>query len=406
VSLLGLVAVLLAACGGAASGGGSHSPIKVGFVYPESGTVSANGADERAGWELGLKDAGSTVDGHKIQTLYADSAADPNTALTAARQLINNQGANMLVGPVAANVGLAVRNAIAGQNTPTVYFSACPDEFATSEKTPNLLLTGWTCDQPSLPFGKYVYDTLGYHHITTIGLDFAFGWQSIGGFLHTFEAAGGKVDKQLWNPITTADFSSYVTQIPASTQAVFALESGSTAVKFLQAYKSFGLKGKIPLIGGGTLTDYSSLRSDTAADVEGVITTLMYADGLDTAANNRFVQEYHKATGTYPSYYAESGYAGALLIVSALKKVNGNVSDSKALMNALKTTKIVAARGPVSINQGTASPVQNVYVRKVEVVNGVLRNVPIHTFKAVEPWDGISKSQWEQIAPHYTRSSF
>jgi branched-chain amino acid transport system substrate-binding protein len=398
-----LAAGLAGACGNA-GGAASATPIKIGFVLPLSGTVAANGQDERDGWNLGLKDAGSVIDGHRIQTMFADGAADPTTALTVTHQLVENRGAQLLVGPIAANVGLALRGYIASRGIPTVYMSACSDELATSEKTPNLILTGWTCDQPSLPFGTYVYQKLGYHHITTIGLDFAFGWQVVGGFLKTFEAAGGKVDKQLWNPITTADFSPYVAQIPQDTQAVFALESGSTAVKFLQAYQQFGLKSKIPLIGGGTLTDYSSLRSDSPDAVLGVITPLMYADGLDTPENKRFVDEYHAATGKYPSYYAESAYAGAKLVVTALRKLHGDVSDPRKVLQALRSTQIVAPRGPVKLSSETNSPIQNVYVRKVELVDGVLRNVPIDTFRNVPPWGTLPRAEWEQQAAHYTRS--
>ncbi|HZU17131.1 MAG TPA: ABC transporter substrate-binding protein, partial [Candidatus Dormibacteraeota bacterium] len=181
-----LAAGLAGACGNA-GGAASATPIKIGFVLPLSGTVAANGQDERDGWNLGLKDAGSVIDGHRIQTMFADGAADPTTALTVTHQLVENRGAQLLVGPIAANVGLALRGYIASRGIPTVYMSACSDELATSEKTPNLILTGWTCDQPSLPFGTYVYQKLGYHHITTIGLDFAFGWQVVGGFLKTFE---------------------------------------------------------------------------------------------------------------------------------------------------------------------------------------------------------------------------
>ena len=400
-------ALLVTAC---SSGGGStessSGPIKVGFLLPLSGNFSSNGKSEQAGWNLGLKKAGETVNGRKIQTLFSDTAADPNQGLSQTRQLIDNQHVDIMIGPLAANVGLAVRAKLASSKVPSLYAAACPVELATTQKSDNVVLTGWTCDQPSLPFGKYAYDVLGYRHITTIGLDFAFGWQVVGGFLSTFKAAGGTVDKQIWNPTTTTDFSSYVSQIPRSTQAVFSLESGAGATKFLQAYKQFGLKGKIPLLGGGTLTDYSSLGADTPDIAEGVITSLQYADGIDTAENKAFVDAYKAQTGTYPSYYAESGYATAKLVVEALKKLNGDTSDKAKLLETLKSVPIQGARGPVSIEGSTNSPIQNVYIRKVEVVNGDLRNVPIQTFQNVQPWASLPQDQWQKQASHYTRNSF
>jgi branched-chain amino acid transport system substrate-binding protein len=400
------LALLISACSGGGTSGGSSGPIKIGFLLPLSGNFASNGKSEQSGWNLGLKSAGDTVNGRKIQTLFADDAADPNQGLSQARQLIDNQHVDIMIGPLAANVGLAVRAKLASSRVPSLYAAACPVELATTQKADNILLTGWTCDQPSLPFGKYAYDVLGYRHITTIGLDFAFGWQVVGGFLSTFKAAGGTVDKQIWNPTTTTDFSSYVSQIPRTTQAVFALESGAGATKFLQAYKQFGLKGKIPLLGGGTLTDYSSLSADTPDIAEGVITALQYADGIDSPENKAFVDAYKAETGTYPSYYAESGYATAKLVVEALKKLNGDISDKAKLLEALKSVPVRASRGSVSIESSTNSPVQNIYIRKVEVVDGQLRNVPIETFQNVQPWGSLPPDQWRKQAGNYTRTSF
>ena len=396
--------LVLMACGGGAGQSQNTSPIKVGFVGTTSGVFAPQGADMQDGWKLGLKDAGGTVNGRKINTVYVDDAGDPNQGLSGARQLIENQNVDILIGPLAANVALAVRGFVAGTGVPTLSPAACPDELATSQKTNNLILTGWTCDQPTLNFGKYAYEKLGYRHVTTVAMDYAFGWQVTGGFVATFKAAGGKIDKQIWSPITAADYSPFVAQIPADTQAVFALMAGTAAVRFTDAYSSFGLKNKIPLIGGGTLTDYSVLRSEKPDTVLDVITVLQYADGLNTPENKKFVDEYKAATGKYPSYYADSAYSTAVLVVDALKKVGANTKDRAALVKALKSTTFKAARGPVSINADTNSPIQNVYIRKVAVVDGELRNVVIDTIKQSQPWGPLRKSDWEAMVPHYGRT--
>jgi branched-chain amino acid transport system substrate-binding protein len=404
LAALGLL--LAAACGGGgtASQAQNGAPIKVGFIGTTTGVFAPQGADMMDGWKLGLKDAGDTVAGRKISTVFVDDAGDPNQGLSDARQLVENQGVDLLIGPLAANVALAVRGYVAGAGVPLLSAAACPDELATSQKSNNIILTGWTCDQPTLNFGKYVYEKLGYRHVTTIAMDYAFGWQVTGGFAATFKAAGGKLDKQIWSPITAADYSPFVAQIPSDTQAVFALMAGTAAVRFTDAYQAFGLKGRIPLIGGGTLTDYSVLRSEKAETVQDVITVLQYADGLDTAENRKFVDEYRAATNKYPSYYADSAYSTAVLLVDALKTVNGNTKDRAGLLKALKSTTFKAARGPVSISQDTNSPIQNIYIRKVAVVNGDLRNIVIDTIKQSRPWGPLSRSDWEAMVPKYGRS--
>lgn len=401
-----LIAAVLfgGACGGGAPSTQNAGPIKVGFLLPLTGVFAPNAQDLRDGWNLGLKDAGDTVNGRKIETTILDDAADPNTGLTDARQLIETQKVDILGGPIAANVGLAIRAYVAGTGIPTVYPAACSVEHATTEKANNIILTAWTCDQPGLNFGKYAVEKLGYKHITTVGLDYAFGWQSIGGFLAAFKAAGGTVDKQIWAPLNTTDFSPFVTQIPRDTQAVFALMAGATSVRFTQAYKALGLKDRVPLIGGGTLTDYSALRSEAPDTVLGAVTVLQYADGIDTPANRKFVDLYKGATGKLPSYYAESGYATAKLVVAALKKVGANTRDRASLIKAFKTTTFEAPRGPVAIDQDTNSPVQNIYIRRVDMVDGVPRNVVVETIKNSPPWGPISKQEWLKISTHYART--
>jgi branched-chain amino acid transport system substrate-binding protein len=399
-----IVLLLVAACGGGASGQAREtSPIKIGFVLPLTGVFAPNGQDEVDGWNLAMKEVGDTVAGRKVQTSFTDDASDPNQGLTDAKQLVENQNVGLLVGPVAANVALALRGYIASSGIPAVYLSACPVELATSQKTSNLILTGWTCDQPTLNFGKYVYDKLGYRHITTVAMDYAFGWQVTGGFASTFKAAGGRIDKQVWAPINAPDYSPYVAQIPKDTEAVFDLAAGTASIRFADAYKAFGLKGKIPLIGGGTLTDYSALRSMDPSTILDTITVLQYADGIDTPANQKFVQAYHAATNKYPSYYAESAYATYKLIHSVLEKRNGSLSDRASVVRDLQTTTIQAPRGPVSISTVTNSPVQNIYIRKVQMVNGAMRNVVIDTIKSSQPWGPLPRAQWQAQAPKYSR---
>lgn len=402
VALLMAVAAV-AGCGGG-SGGGSDSPITIGFMSEVTGPFAANGKDLRTGWNLGIKDAGGTVNGHKVETKVVDEAGDPGKAVTLAHQLVQAQGVDLLVGPQASNAGLAIQSYVKSKGIPTIY-PGCGIEPTQGTVVPNIVLTGWTCDQPTLVFGKYAHDSLHYNHITTVGLDYAFGWQSVGGFAKAFTDAGGTVDKQIWIPTSASDYSSYMSQIPRNTDAVFALMAGSPSAQFTSAYNSFGLKGKVPLIGSGTLTDYSVLPSEGQKDITGLVTALQYADGLKTAANQKFVKEFRAAAGKYPSYYAEDGYTSALIAMDALKQVKGDTGDQQALVKALQHAHVDAPRGPVSISPTTNSPVQNVYIRRVESVGGQLRNVPISTAKAVQPWDGLQQSVWEQLAAHYSRST-
>ncbi len=80
---------------------------------------------------------------------------------------------------------------------------------------------------------------------------------------------------------------------------------------------------------------------------------------------------------------AVSGYDGMHLIYAALKKTGGK-TDGDALIEAMKGMKWESPRGPISIDPDTRDIVQNIYIRKVEKVDGELYNVEFETFEAVK----------------------
>src|SRR5919204_1821538 len=399
--LLVLPALLLAACGG---GGGqaNTSPIKVGYMVPLTGNFASNGRNEINGFNLGLKDFGDSVNGRKITPIVVDTQADPNTALSQAHQLVENQNIDILEGPLAANEIAAVSAYVGPKGVPTDDLSLCSAvQLDYYVKFNNGLDSGWACNQPATQGAVYAYNDLHWRHITTIGQDFAFGWLVVGGFAASFKKLGGTIDKMIWAPNTTLDFSPYVSQIPSNTDGVFAELSGQTAVRFTLAYKQFGLKDKTPLLGITQLTDYSALPSEDPDAIMGLRTDAQYCDGIDTPENKKFADEYKSQYGTYPAYYSDAGYAKARLLVEALKKVNGSTSDKKAVVKAMRTTAIQAARGPVKLSGAPAySPIQNIYICQVQNVGGALRNVPIKTYSNVQPWGPLPQKTWEAEYRH------
>jgi hypothetical protein len=106
------------------------------------------------------------------------------------------------------------------------------------------------------------------------------------------------------------------------------------------------------------------------------------------------VKRYRAEYGTYPSNQSEVGFTKARILVNALRKLHGDASNHKKLIDTMKSTAIVAPRGPVRLNKKYLSPVQNIYICQVKRVNGDLRNVPVYTYSNVEPWGPLTEDQW------------
>ena len=115
----------------------------------------------------------------------------------------------------------------------------------------------------------------------------------------------------------------------------------------------------------------------------GVVTAHHYSAAHSSALNKRFVEAFGKANnGLRPNFMAVGAYDGMRVILEAAKVTQGTGGD--ALLQAMKGQSIESPRGPVSIDPQTRDVVHNIYVRKVERVNGQLWNTEIQTFTAVK----------------------
>jgi branched-chain amino acid transport system substrate-binding protein len=380
--MLLMVMVALVTVAPSASWAQGKGPIKIGYITPLSGSMAANGKDMLAGAELYLEEIGYQVAGRKIEFIVEDDEANPATGLTKTRKLVEKDGVHIMSGGLMASTGYALAPYIDSKEIPSTYPVMAPDDLTQRQRAKWIVRTGWNASEPSHPFGEYAYQTLKYRKISIIGLDYAFGWECAGGFQQTFEGSGGKIVQKIWTPLTVTDFSPYLAQISRDVDAVWAMFTGRSTLQFIKQYQEFGLKGKIALIGGGTLTDEHALPS-MGDEAIGTMTALHYSEALDNPANKKFVKAYRAKAKKAASYYSEGTYTGMRWIVEAIKAVNGDVENKVKLMEALKKVEIKdVPRGPLRLDD-YLNPVQNIYVRKVERVGGELQNSVIHTFPNV-----------------------
>lgn len=373
------VALIVGSNGAAVSQG--KGPIRIGFIAPTTGTFAANGRDMLNGFLLFWEEKGFTVAGRRVEIIHEDDAGVPANTLTKARKLVEQDRVHMLVGPLTASSGYALRDYVHNGKIATIYPIVSADDITQRRRTPYIVRVGWTSSQPAHPFGEWVAKNLGYKRIATIAYDFAFGHEWVGGFQRTFEENGGRIVQKLWPPIGAPDYAPYLAQLRRDVDAVFAVFSGGDALRFLAQYQEFGLKDRIPLIGGGTLTDEHVLPQ-MGNEAVGIITALHYSAVLETPENRVFASAYARKYNRPPSYYSENSYTAGRFIYEALVAIRGNVEDKEKFLGALRKIRIPdAPRGPVYLDE-FQNPVQNIYIRRVDR-RGILRNTVIFTYPKV-----------------------
>ncbi|MCC7104242.1 MAG: ABC transporter substrate-binding protein [Chloroflexi bacterium] len=406
---LAVVAGLVAACAPPGSGGGQQSgPIKIGLLSPTTGTTAASGTDLINGWNLYWKLKGAKVANREVQTNHEDTGGDPTVALTKARQLVEQNKVSMLVGPLLANEAYALADYVKTNGTPLLMPVGSSDDLTQRAHVPTVIrIAGWTSSQPHHPFGEWAAeqgcDGKPCKKLVTICTDYAFGHEVCGGFSHTFTLKGGQIVQQLWNPIGTPDYSSYLSQMPGfNADGVFALAVGADSIRFVKQWNEFGYKGKIPLLGGEVLLDQSLLRG-MGPEAEGLISAGHFAEGRTDKGTADFAEAYLKEYNQLPSYYAASGYTAALWIVQALEKTNGDTETKKFLEAVRGVTLDDSPMGPMKLDKYD-NPIENAYVRKVEKrPDGKLWNVPIKTTNNVSQFWTFNPEEFLK-KPVYSRS--
>src|SRR5213083_3098560 len=197
LTLLALASPLAVPPRAAAQGG----PIKIGMLAPLTGPFAATGKDMVNGTELYLDEVGRQMGGRKIELIVEDTEGNPATALTKARKLVEQDKVHLLTGGLLASTGYALHPLAEAQRIPTTYPVMSSDDLTQRKPAKWVVRTGWNSSQSMHVFGEWVAKTLKYKRIVTIGLDYAFGWESVGGFQRTFEESGGQIIQKIWTPL-------------------------------------------------------------------------------------------------------------------------------------------------------------------------------------------------------------
>ena len=193
-------------------------------------------------------------------------------------------------------------------------------------------------------------------------------------------------------PLANPDFAPFLQRArDHKPDAVFIFVPSGQGAIFVKQFLERGLdKAGIKIIGPGDVTDDDVLNRMGDA-VIGSVTAHIYSAAHPSQMNKDYVAAFRKANGNMrPNFMSVGGYDGMHLIYEALKKTGGN-TGGEALVAAMKGMAWESPRGPISIDPETRDIIQNVYMRKVEKVDGELYNVEFETFNAVKDPGKIKK---------------
>ncbi len=364
----------------------TSAPIRIGLMAPLTGVAAAGGREIVDGFTMYWSEIKNMAGGRKVEVLVEDDASNPDTALQKARRLVEQTKVDFLAGNLLANTGLAVANYVKGNGVPYFIPVIAANDLTQRARIKNVIrVGGYAASQFSPPLADWALKQ-GYRRVAMIAQDYTFGHEQCGGFAQTFTEGGGAVVGQFWHPLNTADYSPYLGQVASlKPDIVFAMETGADSTRLVQQYASFGLKGRIPLLGAQNTIDQSVIRT-MGPECEGIISAAHFAEGADLPATQAFVKAY---AGRYdnkiPSLYGFTHYIGAMWIAKAINAINGRIEDRNLFLDTvLKTDLPESPLGkPVRLD-AYGNPVYDVFIRRVmKNKEGKYVNAPIDSYPQV-----------------------
>ena len=357
----------------------AENTVKIGIVMPMTGTLASAGLQVIAGARLYIKQHGDTVAGKKIELIVRDDASSGETGKRLIQELIVNENVDVIGGGLTADLLPSAPLLTETQKPAVIMLSSTT---AVVEKSPFFVRTSGTLAQSSAIMADWAIQN-GVGKVVTLVSEFAPGLEAEETFTDNFKAAGGQIAEAIRVPLKGPDFAPFLQRVrDAAPQAVFVFIPSAQAATFAKQFAERGLdKAGIKLIGPGDLTDDEAL-SNMGDAMLGAVTAHFYSAAHPSMMNKAFANEYQKDNHTRVNFMAASGYDGIHVIYQALNKTGGS-TDGKALVSAMKGSTWESPRGPMAIDRATGEVVHNIYIRKVEKVDGELRNVEFATFKNI-----------------------
>ncbi len=340
--------------------------VKIGFITTLTTPAGVIGEDMKNSVELALEHIDSKMGPLDVELIMEDDGFKPDIGKQKTDKLVKQDDVDFVVGYIWSHVLLASMNSVTGADKFLISTNAGPSQIAGKRCHPNFFSTSWQNDQTPMALGEYLNQE-GVKSIYIMAPNYAAGKDMAAGVESVFKGEIKGKDLTKWGADAQLDFSAELAKAKASgAEALYVFYPGKAGGAFIKQYQQAGLQAKMPLYTAFTV-DSIALPKLQAGKLDGVLGSKMaqqWSPDMDNAANQRFVSDYLKKHGKYPSFYGAQSYDAIMLIKSAVEATGGNLKDKDALRKALMAADFDSVRGRFTYGNNHM-PIQNFYLREV-----------------------------------------
>jgi len=364
--LIRIIRTVLIASAITVSGVAQADSVKIGFITTLTTPAGVIGEDMKNSVMLALEHIDNKMGNLDVELIMEDDGFKPDIGKQKTDKLVKQDDVDFVAGYIWSHVLLASMNSVTSANKFLISANAGPSQIAGKRCHPNFFSTSWQNDQTPMALGEYLNQE-GVKSIYIMAPNYAAGKDMAAGVEAVFKGEIKGKDLTKWGADAQLDFSAELAKAKASgAEALYVFYPGKAGGAFIKQYQQAGLQGKLPLYTAFTV-DSIALPKLQAGKLDGVLGSKMaqqWSPDMDNAANKRFVSDYLKQHGKYPSFYGAQSYDAIMLIKSAVEATGGNLKDKDALRNALMAANYDSVRGRYTYGNNHM-PIQNFYLREV-----------------------------------------
>lgn len=358
--------------------------VKIGVLMPFSGTSARQGEVGRMGIDMAVEEINAdggikSMNGAKIQVIYADSQSDATVGVTETEKLINVEKVDMMLGSFNSAVTLPCTAIAEKYKIPWVVNSATSD--AITEQGNKYTFRAYYVNSTGTDQEIQMISDLGVAQgdpIKTVAIlyeDSEGGQTWAAGIRTACEKYGITIVFDEGYPPGSTDFTTPIVKMKsANADAILDFSYTSEAILVAQAIADMELKPKL-LVGWGGHVSPEFASNDFA---EGWISMLSWCDDLNDPDSLAFVKSHKAKYGEDPEPVAANGYNDMWMIKEVLELAGSVEADAvrEAFLNIKidgGKANIVKGTGPVVFDANGQNP--NASQMGAQYINGKIRSI-------------------------------
>lgn len=359
-------------------------PVKVGLITDASGALAIYGAHILRSFMLGMEYATGapgtagetfdfaqtqentfTLDECEFQIFVRDDASNPENTATVARELIDVEGVNILVGTVSSGATATLQGIALENQIPLIVAPAAANDITGVNFNEYTFRTSRNNYQDAINECSALTDL--YTNFVQIAPDYAFGRGSAAAFRDACTLEGGTfVADDIFAPLDTTDFTPYMEQIADSgAEAYIVTWAGSGFVSLMQSAADQGVTDTLAL--GATFIDNVLMPTFFSNAVGSTAGILYHYSAPDNPANDFLVENTKPRYGVMPDLFDADGMNAAIMVVETVKATDGDLNGD-ALVAAMEGMEFEGPKGTILIRPEDHVAIQDMYILRLENV--------------------------------------